>query len=207
MSAANSYRTSSIPKPPPLPKARGLSVVAPPAPPPQTLDEAEITSVDLEIPQIRADAVTVESDVRELRPTRPPPPRPSGVPRPSRAPGTPAHPFAKKSVPPPIPAATAPESDVEGPLPEAASAPVAGPVTIPAPPPVPRITSTDLDLERAAMRGGPLVGLRTAWFFGAFVAAGALRGVFRAFAAAAGWLAAEWRRAGSRARGLPPGGT
>jgi hypothetical protein len=169
------------------------------------MPETEVTSVDLEIPHVHADAVTVESDVRELRPSRPPPPRPSAAPRPSRAPGTPANSFAKKSVPPPLPAATAPESDVEGPLPEASSARVAGPVTIPARAPVPQITSPDLDRDMVAMRPGALVGLRTAWFFGAFVTAGALRGVFRVLAAGGAWLAAEWGRAASRARGLPPG--
>jgi hypothetical protein len=192
MNSARSLPNSPKLKPPPLPKACGLSVVPPPAPLRDTEEDLEVTAVAEAPPEVLRVA---RSDVRELRATRPPPPRPSGMPRPVEAV------VKAKSGPPPLPPPVAPPiADVGGKMPTATStpAPAGTSTSVPA-----ARAEAPSELELGALKPRPLVLARTAWFFGVFVTTGAFRWTVERFSRARAWLVAEWRHAAIRAN--PPG--
>jgi hypothetical protein len=96
MNSAPTIPRSNL-KPPPLPKARALAVV-PPAEIEDVEDDLEVTAVADAPPEVLEAA---RSDIRDLRVPRPPPPRPSSVPRPNE-------PVVQAIHPPPLPPAVAP---------------------------------------------------------------------------------------------------
>jgi hypothetical protein len=169
MNSARALPKSPSVKPPPLPASH--------ARPP----DDDVTS-ETEVPREVLEAAA-RSDVRELRVPRPAAPRPTLVPRPEE-------PAAKKrSVPPPLPASAAPVAATVDES-QRRVAMVPGPPTIP---------DDAVEFEAAAMRPRPLVFVRTVWFFGAFVAGGALRWMAGTLSRGVAWLASEWRRAADRA--------
>jgi hypothetical protein len=101
------------------------------------------------------------------------------------------------------PAATS--SQAPAPTPEAASEePEMGAAIAP-----PAATSTqataptpeaDFELDYAVLKPGPFVLARAVWFFGVFLTAGAFRWMFEKLSPVRIRLAAEWRRAVTRAK-------
>ena len=179
MNSASSLPTRPNTKPPPLPKARALTVVPPPAPIEDAEDDLDITAVAKAPPEVLREA---RSDVRELRVPRPAAPRPSSVPTPNEG-------VVKRSGPPPLPpSAVAP---AVSPVPAATSAPAPAPAT------APRLeAASELDI----MKPRAFLVARTAWFFGAFIMTDVFRWAVERLSHGRAWLAAEWRHAAIRAQ-------
>jgi hypothetical protein len=97
MNSAGRISNSPRLKPPPLPKAHGLSVVPPPANVEDLPEDADVTAVEDAPPELLAVA---RSDIRELRAPRPAPPRP----------------VVKAIQPPPLPVAVTPPIAVAPPM-------------------------------------------------------------------------------------------
>lgn len=109
MNAARPIPKSPRLKPPPLPRACGLSVVPPPGPVQDVTEDLDVTAVEDTPPELLAVA---RSDVRELRVPRPAPPRP--VVKASNPPPLPIPPAAPAVASKPVPAANPePASDLE----------------------------------------------------------------------------------------------
>jgi hypothetical protein len=166
MNSAPTIPRSNL-KPPPLPRGRGLAVV-PPTDIEDVEDDLEVTAVAETPPEVLNAA---RSDIRELRASRPVPPRPSSMPRPNE-------PVVKAIHPPPLPPALAP-----APRPQPQAAP-----------------ELDLELETSdASRPRHVIFARTAWFFGVYVTTAAFRWTVERLSHGRAWLAAEWRHAAIRA--------
>lgn len=94
------------------------------------------------------------------------------------------------------------ELRVPRPAPRPTPLPPPLPVAVAAPAREPTMEVTPEEIEiSAAIKPRPLLVLRTTWFFGVFVASGALRWTFERLSRGRAWLAAEWKRAASCARG------
>jgi len=92
--------------------------------------------------------------------------------------------------------ALTPEAASEEPEMGAAIAPPAATST-PAPAPTPEAA---FELDYAVLKPGPVVLARAVWFFGVFVTTGAFRWMVEKLSPVGVWLAAEWRRAVTRAK-------
>ena len=66
------------------------------------------------------------------------------------------------------------------------------------------VTPEEIEMS-AAIEPRPFLVVRTTWFFGVFVASGAMRWALGGLSRGGAWLAAEWRRAATRAKGVTSG--
>jgi hypothetical protein len=92
-------------------------------------------------------------------------------------------------------------------VPRPAPRPTPVPPPLPIPVPIPaqlareatmEVTPEEIEIS-AAIKPPPFLVVRTTWFFGVFVASAAVRWTFQRLSRGRAWLAAEWRRAASRA--------